>query len=418
MRASVAALGLVFAVPAQAQQDEELCAAWANSPAALAEIEGRIRRDYAYTDRVEDIDALFAAFRVSAAQATSLAELGSVTEALGYAFRDGHFHIRPSVGPERAWIPSSSDFWIERKEGRWIVSDVKQLSEARARGIRPGWEVLSMDGAPIEDLARAALKPVAPQPSDEQIEYGVNVVLTGRLNQARQFVFTDGTQQRQIELPPAQQSFGDRPSGTMQVIDHEGITRIRFNNSLGNNALIAEFDALMKQQADARAIILDFRDTPGGGNTTVARTIMGHFISESSPYQAHRIISEEMQFGVRRQHMEYVFPRGTTFEKPVVVLAGRWTGSVGEALAMAFDTAIGAHTIGTPLADLLGTLNRSRVDNNCMSLDFAWDKLFSVEGTPREDWVPAEQMASGDTGRDGGDPALAQALDYLAGRLK
>ncbi|GAA4043399.1 S41 family peptidase [Parerythrobacter jejuensis] len=398
-----------------AQNTAQTCNAWAASPAGWDDIEAVIRRNYAYLDRVEDVDALFKAARASAQSAASVEELGTIAETLGYAFRDGHFHARPTVGPERAWIPSSSDFWIVRDKGRWLVSDVKQGSRARETGVRPGWEILTMDGIPIAELAAQALAAVTTTPSEAQLEYAANVVLTGRLGARRSFVFSTMGGQRNMELPPAQQSFAPRPDGMVQVSQRDGVVRLRFNNSLGNNDLITRFDQLMRDNADAKGLILDLRDTPGGGNTTVARAILGHFVGKPVPYQIHRNMFEEMSFGVRRQYAEYVFPRGKVFDRPVVILAGRWTGSVGEAVAMAFETAVGAHTVGTPLADLLGDLRTNRTGNGCIAIRFAWDKLYSVQGLPREEWTPADLLASGDTGPDGGDPALARAMQYIAG---
>lgn len=414
----IAGIALAVAVPqGSAAQDAptQACSEWAGTPQAWNDVEHIIRRNYAYLDRVDDPDALFASARASAAKARTVAELGTIAETLGYAFRDGHFHVRPAAEPERAWIPSSSDFWIVREGTKWLVADVKQGSHARELGIRPGWEVLAMDGTPIAELAASALAPVASNPDAQQIEYAGNVVIAGKIGIPRSFTFRDAEMQQQLDLPPAQESFAPRPDGLMQITGQDGIVRIRFNNSLGDNNLIAAFDTAMAQSADARGIIIDVRDTPGGGNTTVARAILGHFVSRPVPYQIHRNMFEETNFGVRRQYAEYVFPRGETFKGPVAVLAGRWSGSVGEALAMAFGTAVGAHTIGTPLADLLGDLKSNRLQNGCLGMRFAWDKLFAVDGTPREDWVPQDLLPAGDTAADGGDPALDRAIAYLAG---
>ena len=184
-------------------------------------------------------------------------------------------------------------------------------------------------------------------------------------------------------------------------------------------AAAAVAEAGQAGETDAPALILDFRDTPGGGNTTVARAIIGHFVAEPKVYQIHRNMFEEQVFGVRRQYAEYVFPRGHRFQGKVVALGGYWTGSVGEAVMQAMDKTAGVPTIGTGLGDLLGTLNSSRLGpqdggNPCLTISYAWDKLFASDGTPREDFLPGTVLSSGDTGPDGSDPALEAALKHLS----
>ncbi|MEJ7663499.1 MAG: hypothetical protein WKG07_30100 [Hymenobacter sp.] len=64
------------------------------------------------------------------------------------------------------------------------------------------------------------------------------------------------------------------------------------------------------------------RNTPSGGNTTVARGIMGHFVRREQPYQVHVVPSEERQFGVPRRFVEYVLPLAPFYPGKVVVLGG------------------------------------------------------------------------------------------------
>lgn len=413
---AAATTGLLTGAPSSAEDVD--CDGWARSAQAWPEVETILRDNYAYLGRVDDPDALLARAGEAAAKVESVAGLGTIAETLGYAFRDGHFHVSPVAGAERAWIPSSSDFWVVRQGERFVVADVRRASVAFEKGLRPGWEVILMDGEPIGDLARAALAPVVPDPSPEQIEFAANTVITGRLGSARSFVFrrhdAQGWAESSFALPPAQEALGAAPEGSLQVQRFGGIAHIRFNNSLGDNATIAAIDAAMAEHSDARALILDLRDTPGGGNTTVARAVLGYFIREPAVYQVHRNAYEESVFGVPRQYAEYVFPRGQGWDRPVVVLAGRWTGSVGEALAMALDRTAQVPTIGTPLADLLGTLNRNQTANNCLSLSFAWDSLYAADGTPREDWEPEVLLRSGESAADSSDPSLEAARQLLA----
>jgi carboxyl-terminal processing protease len=412
LRCAPAALLVGWPAWAAAETDREACDAWARSPAAWPEVETILRQNYAYIDRVADPDAAFVAAARSAAAARSVAELGTVVETLGYAFRDGHFHVSPTVLPERAWIPTGLDFWVLRAGDSWQVVDVRRDGAAYAAGVRPGWRVVAMDGRPVENLAREALAAIESAPDPATLEYAVNVVLSGRIDEARRIAFHNAGRTEVIDLPSGLDSV-TRPDGLLGVTRHGSIARIRFNNSLGENALIAEFDAALAGLGNAEALIVDLRDTPSGGNTTILRAILGHFVDGPAVYQIHRNAFEQAVFGVPRQYAEQVFPRAPRWGRPVAVLAGRWTGSVGEALAMAFDRTAGVPTIGAPLADLLGTLNANRTGNGCLSLSFAWDALIAADGTPREDWQPRILLGAAEMTPDGDDPALAAALALL-----
>jgi C-terminal processing protease CtpA/Prc len=45
---------------------------------------------------------------------------------------------------------------------------------------------------------------------------------------------------------------------------------IRIHNVLWDNNLIPAFDSVLNRLMDTKGIVLDLRETPGGGNTTVA----------------------------------------------------------------------------------------------------------------------------------------------------
>ena len=105
---------------------------------------------------------------------------------------------------------------------------------------------------------------------------------------------------------------------------------IRLHNSLGDTNLIAAFDSALDSLKSTKGLILDMRDTPSGGNTTVARAIMGRFIDQTMSYQRHSVPAEERAYGVKRSWIEEASPRGSfCYSAPVVVLVDHWTGGQG-----------------------------------------------------------------------------------------
>jgi hypothetical protein len=149
-------------------------------------------------------------------------------------------------------------------------------------------------------------------------------------------------------------------------------------------------------------------DTPSGGNSTVARGILGRFVGELSPYQRHELVAEARRTGVRRHWVEYVAPRSPRIPVPVVVLVGPWTGSMGEGLAIGFEAAAGAVVVGRPMAKLAGALDELELPYSRIVVRLPTEQLFHVDGTPREAFVPCP------TGRipDAEPDAAAREQDF------
>ncbi len=72
---------------------------------------------------------------------------------------------------------------------------------------------------------------------------------------------------------------------------------------------------------------------------------------------------------------------------PAIVKVGRWTGSMGEGLALGLD-AMGARVEGGPMAGLLGAVYDFPLENSGLVLKLPAEKLFHIDGTPREAFNP------------------------------
>ena len=196
------------------------------------------------------------------------------------------------------------------------------------------------------------------------------------------------------------------------MADDVGYIRIR--NSLGDTRLIAAFDSALADLHDTRALILDLRDTPGGGNTTVARGIMGRLISEPLPYQMHVIPAATADAGIEQRWVEYVVPRGdTAYVQPLAVLVNHWTGSMGEGIAIGLDGMQRGVIVGTRMAGLQGATWGARLPNTGISFTFPAEQLYHISGQPREDFVPGVRVDLMQQ-RLGRDAILNAALELFA----
>ena len=383
--------------------------------AAWAEFEQEFSASYAYLDRL-DADALFSRARPLAEQAGTPQSFRSVVYQTLRAFADPHLIAGPLDATDYAVVPSSSDLAVGYESGRFAVLDVRAGSAPDSAGVRPGWHLVAVGGRPVADAAREPFGAVVPDPSPRQLAFGATVVAAGLWDRPRELTF-EGLAGDTVEvaLPPTSRfvrALRGRPPLSVRRVERSGRTVgvVRFHNSLGDNATIAAFDGAVRDLAGADALVLDLRDTPSGGNTDVARSVIGHFITAAQPYQVHEIPAVERATGVPRRFIEVALPRAPHYGGPVAVLGGRWTGSMGEGLVVGLDAAAGALTVGSDLGDLLGALWNRDLPVSGLRLDLGGEALYHVDGTPREAYVPDVLLPSADRDDAGGDPALEAAL--------
>ncbi|HEU4705132.1 MAG TPA: S41 family peptidase, partial [Sphingomicrobium sp.] len=268
---------------------------------------------------------------------------------------------------------------------------------AQAAGIRAGDRLVAVDGIDTASAVAAFWADLGASGGGERDGHAARLLASGRRDRVRHIIVQRGTGQtgaakpRSLRLPSLYSlPSAGRPPVTVETV--RGEHRIRFNDSLGDTATIAAFDSAMAAAPRDRRLVIDLTDTPGGGNTTVARAVMGWFVTRPTFYQMHRLPAEERRFGVARQWVEQVLPRAGKYHRgPVTVRVGRWTASMGEGLAIGFD-AIGARVEGSRMAGLLGAVHDHRLERSGQLLKLPTERLYSVGGLPREDFVPKRQI--------------------------
>jgi C-terminal processing protease CtpA/Prc len=300
------------------------------------------------------------------------------------------FHVTLSLRNARspAMVPPATDLWAERRDDRAVITAVRPGSPAAVAGLRAGDTVVTVDGVPVSEAIGARLGSCGARGDPAAMDWALIAVLAGRGGAHRRVGVRRGDETFEVPVPPCERRAGGGPLVEQRRLPG-GIGLIRLRDSLGDNATIAAFDEALGSLGDCAGLMLDLRDTPSGGNTTVARAIMGRLIAVEAPYQRHEAPWEERRFGVRRSWLELVTPRGAApFLPPVVVLVDRWTASMGEGLAMGLDGLQRATVVGTPMAGLLGGTRGYTLERSHIVCRFPVDKLFHVDGTPRAEWRP------------------------------
>jgi carboxyl-terminal processing protease len=354
-------------------------------------IEKLVNDDYGYLERFEGgrmpvSDKL----RAEAAAVNSRETLIRYAERALATLADHHAITGSSLADSWALVPSYSDLWIERRGADYLITAVREHSPAEQAQVRAGDRLVAVGGVPIAQAVEAFWADLGLAVTPERAEYAARVLAAGHRNVPRSRGVARGAEVRELTLPNlyAVQPH-DRPPVTVTG------TTIRFNDSLGDNDTTAAFDAAMANLPPNARVTIDLTDTASGGNTAVARGIMSWFVEKPASYQMHLLPAEERQTGVARRWIEQVLPRaGKRHPGPVTVRVGRWTGSMGEGLAIGFD-AIGARVEGGTMAGLLGAVYDYKLEQSGLVIKFPVERLFHVNGTPRERFVPHPSNARG-----------------------
>lgn len=352
-------------------------------------IEALVNAQYAYLDRFPaGVMPMSAVLRAEAEAVNDQPSLLRFAERAVAALADHHAITGGSFIDSWGLAPSFSDLWIEPDGEVWRITAVREGSPAEESGVRAGDTLVAIAGIPTGAAVAAFWADLGLEPTGDRPGYGVRVLATGRRDRPRDLTIRDAAgAERRLTLPNLYQAgAGDRPL----VSAHEagGVLVVRFNDSLGDSDTIAAFDAAMAGARPGQPVVLDLGDTASGGNTVVARGIMGWFVDAPAAYQIHNWPADERRTGIPRQWIEQVLPRaGKRHHGPVTVRVGRWTGSMGEGLAVGLD-ALGADVTGGPMAGLLGGIYDHRLTNSGMVIKLPTERLYAVDGTPREDFSP------------------------------
>jgi carboxyl-terminal processing protease len=385
-----ALVALALPSPAQEPAPAPMAADYRADAVALADL---LARNYAYLDdlpgggvpssdmlkaerdAVHDRDSLL---RYAEDMITALADHHALT---GRSFKD-----------DWAIIPTYADIWVVSSGPSFIIDSVRPDSPAATAGIGRYDRLAAVDGIPIADAVQAFWGRLGLAVTDERSAYAARTLAAGRRDRPRHLTIVNARGQERV-LTLASLYNGQPAQPPISVARSGDKVTIRFNNALFDDGTIAAFDKAMAETPPRAAVLLDLTDTPSGGNTSVARAIMGWFVTKPMFYQMHNLPSEERETGIPRQWVEQVLPRaGKHHPGPVRVTVGRWTGSVGEGLAVGF-AALGKPVCGGAMAGLKGAVYDFDLPKTQLRVKFPAERIYTASGKPREKMVfgPCQQ---------------------------
>ncbi|MCF6264319.1 MAG: S41 family peptidase [Xanthomonadales bacterium] len=243
-------------------------------------------------------------------------------------------------------VPSGADYWLNFEGNTANIVAIRSGGGAQASGLVVGDIVVALNDISPLDAAYKRIRTGRETVTTARLRWAVNAMAAGYRGKSRRVTIIRGGKQRDFELSePVPIWNGEHVTARMLP---EKVAYLRLNNSLGDGGTIKAFDAALESLKAANSWILDLRDTPSGGNTGIAEPIMARFLTEQTVYQ--RIIPATGSAYNREIH-----PRGPwSVSGPLVVIVGRWTGSMGEGMAIGFDGMGRGHVIGSRMARLAG----------------------------------------------------------------
>jgi C-terminal processing protease CtpA/Prc len=371
-----------------------------------------VRDNYAYWDvKATDWDKVRTHYRPQLDSVRNKGQFIMLLERLLRELYDHHAGLNTNTAASYRLVPTGADVWAVFRNGKALITAVRAGTGAARSGIQPGMEVLAVNGKALDE-ALGALTPCCLKTNDPFArDYALQLLLAGTHDRPRELLLRQGEKEATF-YPDKDGSMDKHLSGRpLEARLLEGnICYIRINNSLGDEELIPAFDSVLNAMMGTRGLILDLRETPSGGNTLVARGIMGRLISHEGYYQKHELPNESGRWGIRRSWAEIVSPRGVTYSKKVIVLAGPWTGSMGEGITIGLHGLRRARVMGAPMAGLRGAIYSYALPNSAIGFYFPVERLYHMDGTPREQFREMKIVPDVPSGPDAVLEAARRAL--------
>jgi len=375
-----------------------------------------INDNYAYFSKKNiDWNSLRPIYQVQIDTVTTRNSFVHILEKAMNELYDHHCSLNTNTPTSSRLVPTSADMWASYRDNKPIIDEVRIGMGAEKVGIRAGMEVVAINDVKVAD---AIIPYLAHNNTVEARNFALRLALAGNHSNKRKITLKTTTGLHDF--------FPDQYGMLLEHIEYpamvqsstiNGIGYIKVNNFLYDNQLISKFDSVLNASLQKKALIIDLRETASGGNTSVARAILGRFIVKEQFYQKHELYAEEKETGIKRSWVEIVSPRGITYTRPVVILANHWTGSISEGITIAFDGMKRATVIGTELARLNGAVESFKMPNTKIGFNISTERLYHINGTPRELYKPTITVPVANQ-KTGEDLILKTAINFLKQRIK
>ncbi len=340
-----------------------------------------------FGEKKTDWTAVRALYRPRARAAGSAESFAEVIRLVLAELYDAHTHVAKPARGTPYWPPY--DLLVEPQAGGARVIAIYEGSAAQDAGILHG-DLITRIADERMSVACARYRPkcqIAPDPAAAR--YAANVAAGGLRGQTRHFEILRRNKHVQVDVP--EKHYPDLPDiEARPLAGGYGLIVIR---SFANDDLISRFDSALQSLSRHRGLIIDVRYN-GGGDTAIARPIMGRFIHERRKYALMR---RRLGEGLSAPWSEFVEARGPfTYDKPVVVLCGTWSASMAEGFTMGMRDIGQARIVGTPMMGLGAGVYDITLNRTGLRAQFSAEPVYDVNGVPRSALKPDVMVGAGE----------------------
>ena len=394
--------------------------------AGLAKFWSEAKYNFAFFDQVPDLDwdQLYLDYIPKVRATRSTLEYLRVMQEFCAHLQDGHTGIWADAPPLADSIYGRPALLATLVEDKVLVDEVFSDSLTRL-GIRPGVEIVRIDGAPVHEYASQHVRPYQSGSTPQNVDVATYTydLLRGPKDQSVEVTFLRNDREFRCRLPRSGYSdYRPTPDFRFQLLP--GNIAYVALNSFGNDNALKGFDAAFDSISATEALILDVRRN-GGGDSGHGWNILGYLTDSAFQTSAY---SFRLYSPIGRAKGEGIYYETggpghwsvhgeKLYTKPVVVLIGHRTFSAAEDFVAVFDAMqrgklMGEPTGGStgwPLAFNLPGGLKARV---CMKRDTYPDGREWVGIGLQPDVAVSPKVEDHRAGRD---TVLEAAIEYLQG---
>lgn len=251
-------------------------------------------------------------------------------------------------------------------QGSAIVREVRARTPAMRMGVRPGDEIVAVNGVAVATATRLALPACVPHTKPAAQNWALQRIISGKKGASRAIEFRtlDGRTRTLYLAPP----YIEKSRSAARRLPN-GVVIIPLT-ALSNAATLKRFEATLRRNADARAIILDLRESADDdtqGNQESA--FLGRFVAHETAYL-------HVQASGKPERVLNTQPSSTpTISAPVAVIVGPWTAGAGARLALGLHALRGAPVVGARMSAQSGLLERFTLSGSGLSFNLPTQKI-------------------------------------------
>lgn len=309
-----------------------------------------------------DWDAVRARYRPIVAGAATDDAFHDLLKRMAAELRDAHTRVlTPEQARDRRRHESSgAGVILFEVDGRPVVFEVRPGSPAEQAGLRPGMDVLAVDGVPVAEALARARAQIGPSSSERAATVLAYLrLISGPADEPLRLDVGDEDGLR-LSVSVSRSRVATRPVFEARRLG-SGPLYVRFDRFAPPVARL--FRAALREHSSAPGLVLDLRSNPGGdgreGMRVVAPLLDRPTLIARLRTRTGRAPSALL--GLVRLPLEFRAGKagGQLFAGPVAILTNEGTGSTSEVVAAALQEQGRARIVGTRSCGCaLGVLRR------------------------------------------------------------